>query len=479
MVEDLRHSIIRPFSGSNKQPAYLKAIFIFAILGSLKALFTPLFFEFVTAMALLLYLAYYFLPNLFTAGLFFALFYQWAQISIKVIYGVITSQGLTTLAEFPENITKAFFLSALSLFVFSEGIRFSLKKINYTHHSLAESIEIISTKRIFIAYIIFNFIITLAFSLRHTIPGLFQAISLLSYFKWSLFIILFLIVFIKKELKIPFIILVVYEFIASFFSFFADFKDIIIFLIIGSFTLSLFNTKHFLLILGLIVTTYITAIVWTGVKSDYRDYLNQGTRSQAVLVSKGEARQYLIKQIKEFSRTDFATTQTDLINRMSYIDYFSATMSNVPSRVDFQNGKVLEQSVKHILMPRIIFPNKPIVDDSKHLNKYTGLYFSTYEQGVSFSLGYAGDFYIDFGPILMFLFLFLFGFIFGKILYNLHENSLNILWSLGTLSAAFSLLYKFENSQIKFLGNAIWFWLVFSFLNWIIIPWIQKKITNN
>ncbi|ASB50970.1 hypothetical protein [Alkalitalea saponilacus] len=468
--------IIRPFTGEFRHNIIQKAIIAITILGSIWTIFSPTYFEYLVAMILLLYLAYYFMQSVFTVGIFLALFYQWVQVSIKAIYGAFTGSSLESLTKYPEHISSAFFLSALSLLLLSMGIRQIIKKLEFSWDDLNFYINQYSVHKFFLLYLAFNFISGFLFTLRFTIPGLFQAIAILSYFKWSLFIILFILVHKKQKLLVPFWILVAIEFSTSFISFFASFRSIIIYLLIGYLSLRYISSRRLTLIGIYGFMIYLVAIIWTDIKMDYRQFLNQGQQTQAILVSKEEARNYLKDAILSYNFSGAKETREELINRMSYIDFFSATQDYIPSEKDHENGKVLKQSVMHILMPRMFFPDKPIVEDSKHLTKYTGIYFPSYAKGVSFSLGYTGDFYIDFGPVLMFPAILLFGLLIGIVLLSIHSTSPNVLWSFGALTAAFDILYKFENSQIKFLGNLIWFWIIFMILNKFIIPHIDHYL---
>lgn len=470
---------VRPFSGEFTQKNVNNTLLLITALGLMPAIFNNLFMPYLTAMLVLFYISYYFLQSIFSAGLFMALFYQWNQVSIKIIHSLSSDQSLEEITKYPENIYSAFYLSAFTLFFLAAGMRQKLRKVEFSLDSLWDSIDQYSVKKFFVFYILFNVFLNLAYTLRFTIPGLFQAISILAYFKWTIFVMLMILVFRKGEMKTAFFLLVGFEFISSLVSFFASFKNIIIYLFIGITSVQKIRTKQiFSFGLGAIAV-YLIAIIWTEIKMDYRQFLNKGTNTQAVLVTPEEARNYLITRIIEYDFNNFQETQKDLIDRISYIDFFSAMQSYVPSERPHENGKILQQSILHILMPRMFFPGKPIIEDSKHLTKYTGIYFPSYAEGVSFSLGYAGDFYIDFGPFFMFIGVFLFGYLLGGILLSIHKSSINPLWSIGAFAAAFNLLYKFENSQIKFLGNAIWFFLVFMFLNHFIIPKLHNMLKSN
>ena len=108
---------------------------------------------------------------------------------------------------------------------------------------------------------------------------------------------------------------------------------------------------------------------------------------------------------------------------------FAAAIDYVPSQVPHQNGQIYLDAIEHYLIPRFLYPNKPVLDDSKHLNMYTGLGVSGGENATSFSLGSVADAYVDFGPIYMVLPVFLFGYLVGFFFSYLHRKSPNVIWS--------------------------------------------------
>lgn len=82
----------------------------------------------------------------------------------------------------------------------------------------------------------------------------------------------------------------------------------------------------------------------------------------------------------------------------------------------------------HVLQPRILFPNKEAIDDSKMVNKYATRKVAGAKQGASFSLGFMAESYIDFGPYLMFIPIFCVGWLLGFIYKIIIQQSINYLW---------------------------------------------------
>ncbi|MBS2098535.1 hypothetical protein [Carboxylicivirga linearis] len=479
MERSIPDRLMQPFHSLNKPSLLLNGILSVGVILTLFGLTTGYGVKLAVSFALLYTIVRLFYAQGFTVVIFLALLYQWFQVSIKVFYGFFNNLPFESLTVYPQHFDSAFYTGAIGLFALSLGIYQSLKKICFSIDSFNNEIENINVIRCIVFYLSFGLFLNLLHALRHVLPGAYQAISLLTNFKWSLFFILFVIVHKKKQLIGVFWGIVAYEFIGSFFSFFASFKSIVFFVLIAYLSISSFNYKKLVIAISAGFGVYMLAIFWTAVKGDYRDFLNQGTRTQRVLVQKDEALNFLSEKIFQFNIPDDNRVQKDFIDRMSYIDFISACMNYVPSELPHENGVILKKSINHILIPRIINPNKPIIDDSNHLNKYTGLNFANSKQGVSFSLGYVGDFYIDFGAILMFIPIFFFGSLIGFVLRNIFNTVDNPLWGAALITGSFDVLYKFETSQIKFLGNLIWYWIVFYFLAKYIIPRIRVFINSN
>lgn len=401
------------------------------------------------------------------------LLYQWFQVSVKAIFGTVTFTSFDKLSEFPGQLTEAYLLSCLALLVFGFGIYITVKKIRFVRSDLFKIVEFYSIKNLFILYLIFFLISGIFYGLRHTVPGIFQFIVAIVYLKWSILFLLFYTSYQKNEGKFFLWIIVIFEFLSGFISYFASFKDIIFIVLICLLSIIPLTQIRILKYSILGIALLAIGLFWTAIKPDYREFLNQGTQKQVIKVDNMEAVSFLTTKIDDVDEEVLYDASEDLLNRISYIDYFSSAIAYVPKETPHANGNVLLNAINHVLVPRIFNPNKPIIDESKHLTKYTGIFYSTISMGVSFSLGYVGDFYVDFGPIVMFLPLFLIGLLVGFIHNFIFNTSRNYLWALAMIVPIFFLIYKFEISLIKLFGNLLVYCISFYLLNKFIIPKID------
>jgi hypothetical protein len=168
---------------------------------------------------------------------------------------------------------------------------------------------------------------------------------------------------------------------------------------------------------SLVVTGVLILLLgsyWQAVKVQYRSFLNQGTGGQSVLVSPGERYNYLAARTRGVEANDLQMGFDSLLDRIGYIEYFARSIGYVPAILPHQNGRLWGEAISHVLAPRVLFPNKADVSDTLRTAEFTGDPTLAYVTGTSVSIGYVGESYIDFGPLLMFLPIFAVGWFWGS-----------------------------------------------------------------
>jgi hypothetical protein len=364
-----------------------------------------------------------------TNVLFFGMLIQWLAVSIQLIYCVIMGMPINDLFKntiFPAQLMEyTNYLSVFGIYFYTLGIFFVVRKIKIT---IPDKIwDIYDPRKIFQVYIIVSLIINASQAAIWAFPNLVQYFFFFFYIKWGFFLITFISIFKRApDLKIFMFLVIGVEFVLGLSSFFAsNFINILIFSLIAYASLSqkiTFIKGTLFVIVGALLLHM--AILWTASKTSYRSFLNKGQLSQSVAVSKEEARKKLLELIVKVDARTYNLALEDLINRIGYVQYFAAAVRMVPSRIPYEDGKVYLAAISHYLVPRFINPDKQVLDDSKHTNKYTGLGLSGRSRATSFSLGSFADAYIDFGPIFMFIPIFLFGAMVGLFFKLLYKDNL-------------------------------------------------------
>jgi hypothetical protein len=183
----------------------------------------------------------------------------------------------------------------------------------------------------------------------------------------------------------------------GFLSFFSDFKTVLTLLLIG--LLSSGRKLRLVHLLGAVVTAIAMlylATLWTAIKREYRSSLNAGSGEQVVVIDKKEQAQELSRLVGDVDRSSFDQAIDNLVDRIAYVDYFAYTMDFVPGVRPHENGRMWEAAIRHVLLPRVFYPDKPALpDDTEIAERYTGLNLST--PGTSITIGLPAETYVDFG----------------------------------------------------------------------------------
>lgn len=406
------------------------------------------------------------LPPVLIAGMFF----QWLSITIKVFYAGLFGYEFSDpfMHKFSENIEKTFYLSIVGLLFFSLGIYLAGKKSEvYKKEDFIDLLKGYNSKKILTAYLVLSLILFFYKNYVWLFPGVTQLLIQFEFFKWGLLFLAFSVCYIKKERLIIFFIIVFVEVIVGFTAYFSYFKEFIIFLFLFYLyyhPLDNLNFKKFSIATVVVALTIALGALWSIVKMDYREFLSGGIKEQVVTVSTAEALDELINVSKDLSVEYADIGVLMLMERLSYIDFFSAAIEYVPGNVPHTNGELFAEAFLHIVTPRLLFPDKPAIDDSEQLNKYTGLSAPGASEGTSISLGYMADAYIDFGYF-MFISTFLLGFILGKIFYLILRKSYNLVWAYAFIIPMFYYINVNGTPTIKVVGGVFTYLIMWFVVN--------------
>jgi hypothetical protein len=213
------------------------------------------------------------------------------------------------------------------------------------------------------------------------------------------------------------------------------------------------------------------AVIWTAIKSDYRNYVNDGERTQTVNVGYVEQMQKLGELTLELEADDLAFGVENLFQRLSYVEFFGYTIERVPAQLQYENGAILWDAATRPFMPRILFPEKTAINDSDRTNLYTGLNMAGAEDGTSISLGWIAELYIDFGAWGMMLAAMLIGVLYGAIYRFLTSwsKSQGLLGFATATVVLFGAVYL-ESSITKVIGGIVVSLLAVLVINYVLGP---------
>ena len=157
---------------------------------------------------------------------------------------------------------------------------------------------------------------------------------------------------------------------------------------------------------------------------------------------------------------------------------FARVISTVPRYLPHEEGKMWWTAVRHILMPRLLFPKKPALpSDSELTSRYTRTVLASSKQGTSISMGYMAESYIDFGMFGMFVPVFLCGLLWGGMYRYFMLNVPDRLIAYGMVTALLANANQFEIHSVKLLGGMLMNFLVFATVAKFVLPKFSGLLT--
>jgi len=158
------------------------------------------------------------------------------------------------------------------------------------------------------------------------------------------------------------------------------------------------------------------SLVWATVKPEYRDWLNEGTGAQVVLKTLPERLEWLSNELVTEKlmngHIDYWRASQELLSRVAYTYYYSLMLERRDAGLIPPDDARWLATIKRIIMPRLLFPGKPVVDDSETTKRLTGI---SINQNTSIGVGYIAETHLDFGFPLMLVPLFAIGFAMGRV----------------------------------------------------------------
>ncbi|QSV55466.1 MAG: hypothetical protein HEP80_17870 [Dolichospermum sp. UKL201] len=409
-------------------------------------------------------------------ALLFAASFQMIQVIVPVINANLAGETLEQ--NFGQELSLAFYLGILSILALAYGMKLAVG--NSPVISLIDqekSASELKFSRLAIAYLGTFVLSSLMTVLAFGNPAFTQLLLSLASLRW---LVIFLIVwngFRDLKFSLLSLIIVIWEIIIGMTGFFSGFKQII-FIVLVVYGATSLKVKQLLRpqVLILMVLLLLLATYWQSVKGDYRNYVNGGTQTQTVRVSLADRLNYHTNSANNINDKQLEDGFNALLSRLGYLKFFAGSIRTVPNAVPYQNGKLWSEAIS-ALIPRAFFPDKPVLDDSKRTNEFSGIEAAGADKGTSISIGYVGESYIDFGVPFMFAPIFALGCFWGW-LYRFITNvgSIPLLGLAGATTILLNSAVFFESSNVKifpagvilllvysmvlrFFGKNIWLWL--------------------
>ena len=385
--------------------------------------------------------------------------FQWLQPTVTVFYANLRGMTLVEFMRDYPGIEFATTLVLLGLLFLALGIRLgtgrqqALQVVRFH-----DTIQRIPPTRWLQLHLVVLVVSSAALLLARSVPGLSQPLLALANFKWATFLIFTIATFARRDgpRTLWFAIFCI-EFVMSLGGFFSSFKFVFLYTLIALTAIGLRLTAKQVVVGAITAAVMLTAgLYWTAIKQDYRRFVSGDTYQQVVVVSQGEAILKIAELVGEVTSDQLLQSADSLAHRFSEIDVFSAVTVYVPSVVPHEWGTLWLDAISRPFMPRILFPDKAVIDESELTNRYTGMEYAGTEQGTQVGMGYIADSYIDFGEFGMMGIILLFGYFVGatyRWLAN-HPAGSGLLGA-GLASATFIQLTSIGTSSAKLVGGIV------------------------
>ena len=394
---------------------------------------------------------------------------------------------LTLNELYPITGRQTYLMSSFGLFFVLTGFRFGMRKARNTaspkFDQLQSAAKRVSQTKLILVTVLLNIGGTILYQILPWGSSLRQLATYYDSIGIATTMAFALHFWLTRQRPWLFTLVFTYLFISSFYSYFSAWKTPLIILLVSSLiTLKSFKLPQLLRTSPFLVIGFILVFVWQTVKSDYREFLSDGERSQAVRVSKIEA-------LNKFSNLALASFENETLadsnvvaatyKRAGYLEYFNATVAKVPADIPHEGGSLMSQNLTFAFIPRILAPNKGIKNDRAKVEKYTDFCFGA-NSFASFSLGHYCEAYIDWGPFGMMVHLFFYGVI-GAVLFQVtmrRGQSINPILSFGLLWITLLPWGTFQQDMVVVAGKTAWGAFCQLTLFFPIYTFINRFITN-
>lgn len=413
--------------------------------------------------------------------LLLALGLQWLQVTTKIFNANVLGVPVSRLNQYNGDVDVAIWLSMLSLLALALGMRLARaggRGINQV--AAREQVHLLSVRKLWLLYLASVPVSMLIAKFSWLVPGGTQAGLALAGLKWAIFFVFAYVCLVRKSEIHLLLAAVVIELALGLGGFFSDFKTVFFMTIVAYVAAGRkFTARQAALVSVLVAFLFALSLVWTAVKVDYRNYANEGTGGQVVTRTYGERMGKLYELVSELKSEDYGKAMQSFADRLSYVDFFARVIIMVPSAIPHEEGALWGGAVEHVLLPRLFFPDKPVLDDTKQTEAYTGLRILGGGRDTSVSLGYVAESYIDFGRELMLVFMLMLGFLWGKIyLYLTSRKGIPVVINYGLTVAVFLNALDFGLTAPKLLGGVLTIFLVVLVVQKFVIRSILPFLTT-
>jgi hypothetical protein len=404
--------------------------------------------------------------------LFAAFAFQWIQVSSGYFYTLMTGRALE--ATHASDYRTMMYLGLASIVALAAGVRVGHRFLADRTTEAPIERRILSQPTLVALYFGTLSVTATVQTLAWQFPLLTQPIIALTFARLAVLYLLLRRLASPEFQTAKFGAVIALEVTLGLTSYFAGFREPLVLGILA--ILEIFDRRrvqHWATVSVLAVVAGSLGLMWLGIRTEYR-------RDFADIELFAESRDVRLARIQELThgwwkqdRHEFWWNLDLLVDRLWAIYYPALAVSRVPDTLPHTEGQIYGDALRHILMPRVLFPDKPVLQsDSEMVRKYAGVWVAGTDQGTSIAFGYVAESYVDFGVPTMFLPILVWGVFVGAayravtVLIRHREITVPVLTVVFWLS-----VYLFERSWVKTMG------LTGTMLIYVVgIAWIADRL---
>ena len=344
-------------------------------------------------------------------GLQFSFSYHLFQIVAGVFYVTFTGRLLSGHSAPQYQLMMTLAVGALmAIFLgFLIGDRWLSR-----NRKAVERVQInVTLKPVFAAYIVAVLSTDAMIRIAFQIPAFTQAIVAFSAAKAGLLYLILRRLF-REQRYAMLLPLLAFETARGFTGFYSSFKEPLVLALIAA--TEVFQPKkvsQWALVTVLVASVLGMSVLWLGIRGAVREDIVTTTTQRSSV----DRLRFALQEAGTWwdSDTEYKMYDADaLADRVWEIQYTALALDRVPKVIPHQEGAILSAAIQHILTPRFLNPNKPVLpSESDDVVRYSGVKVAGREEDTTIAFGYVIQSYIDFGIPGMFLPCFGFGLFMG------------------------------------------------------------------
>ena len=315
----------------------------------------------------------------------------------------------------------------------------------------------------FVSLVVTEILSVVAFS----VPAITQPLLALSLIKFACVYLIAATVFESERGYGWLAVVSVLEMVTGLTGYFANYKEAFIVMLIALATVRRsIALRNWIFGVTALAAVLWASLVWTVAKKEYRVFVAGKPVAERI---EWMTQRLFVESI------NYRQAVLLLMERVGYTGLYSAVIA----REDLGSPRsfhLYASAVQHVLMPRILFPDKAALDDSKLTTALLGIKI---ERNTSIGVGYVAEAHVDFGfPGLLLPMLAIGLMIGGAAKYFMTRTAPLLIREAFTIATLF-LPFRFETDIDKSLGGFITGFLVMALVLKFVYPIIARWLTGS